>query len=665
MTDFKYRPEIDGLRAIAVLLVLLFHADFGFTGGFIGVDVFFAISGFLITSLILKEQQAGSFTLAGFWKRRIRRIFPVATLVVLATTFAGILLLLPDDLVELSESAIAQQIMLANVFFYQNTGYFAGPAEAKPLLHTWSLAVEEQFYLVYPILLVVGTRLPKRIFLILLVTLAAISLAMSEWGTRPHSAATFFLLAPRGWELLLGALVAFAPPTSGWRRWNAELLSVLGFAAILVPGWIYNSETPFPGFTALIPCLGTAVLIYSNLGSLTWIGTCLSRKPVVFIGLISYSLYLWHWPILALLKYWFEDHVTVGYRMGALAASGILAYLSWRFVETPFRRGFQQTSGGRIALTTAIGLVCVTGFAFWIRSTNGLPSRLPENLQTLADVSEPTRYTGSFQGSQLVLPVLGKGNESGTLDVMIWGDSHADFISDACQPIARRHGVSGVIAASPGMIPLLGTWRPSGVGGAGSESWNAMVLGYVRRNQIKNVILVGRWAVNIDGRTDGNMDSLIVDELSEFTVPSESRAAMLRGFQRTLKELNKDGIKVWVLKQVPLQDGFPHKRLLRWAFFGGGELPTGVSRDIHNQRQFNVDSIFKQPVFENVRILDPANYCFDGQGRSQISDGRRSYYWDNDHLTADGASTLLTPMLDPIFIEIARKKKSDQESSSE
>jgi len=202
------------------------------------------------------------------------------------------------------------------------------------------------------------------------------------------------------------------------------------------------------------------------------------------------------------------------------------------------------------------------------------------------------------------------------------------------------------------MLPLLEVRRPSGVGGTGAESWNNVVLQFILAQKVPNVILVGRWAANIDGRLDGNLETLIVDRQSKRISVDESKQALRRGFQRTLTALKNAGVKIWVMKQVPLQDGAPHKRLARWALFDGKNLPKGVSVEAHKQRQQNVTEILSDPILKFDMVLDPADFCFDGNGRSKITNGTQSYYWDNDHLSAYGGEDLLQPLFEPVFRRI-------------
>ncbi|HYK43019.1 MAG TPA: acyltransferase, partial [Thermoanaerobaculia bacterium] len=316
-SSLSYRPEIDGLRGVAVVLVVLFHAGFGCPGGYVGVDVFFVISGFLITSLIWKDLEGERFTFARFWERRARRIVPALVAVVAATLFAGWFLLLPADYERLGRSAASQAVFAANVHFWLTGGYFAPAAAEQPLLHTWSLALEEQFYWIVPValFLVFGARRfeRRRSSMILAAIGCGIvsSFTLSVWGVAHHPSAAFYLLPTRAWELLLGSLVAFLPMRSQPSQGRAvrELAAIGGVALILLAAFGYRATTPFPGAAALAPCLGAALWIRSNgretsaSPAPTLAGSVLSRPLPVFVGLASYSLYLWHWPFLAFARY--------------------------------------------------------------------------------------------------------------------------------------------------------------------------------------------------------------------------------------------------------------------------------------------------------------------------------------------------------------------------
>jgi len=392
MIDLKYRPEIDGLRAVAVILVLLFHADLGFSGGFIGVDVFFVISGFLITGLILKKQREGTFQLSEFWVRRIRRILPASVVMVVVTLVVGGFLLMPEDYTTLSKTAAYHQLMVSNVYLWKKSGYFEAPSELKPLMHTWSLAVEEQFYLFYPFLLVWLNRFRDRVKFSVLFGLCLLSFVGSEWMVRTEQSTAFFLLPFRAWEMLCGGLICFFPNPRFLPRLVANSLSLISLGGIFACGWYFSDTMRFPGISAAWPCLATAVFIYANSGHLTLTGRILSLKPVVFVGLISYSLYLVHWPILVYLRTEYGLDLPISVALSALALSVILAVLSWRFVERPFRTGTLIKSRNSLVKTAiAIPAMILMG-TLAIELSGGLPQRLPREAQSFLENESQDKY---------------------------------------------------------------------------------------------------------------------------------------------------------------------------------------------------------------------------------------------------------------------------------
>ena len=341
--ELDYRGDIDGLRAVAVLLVLLFHVDLGCPGGLVGVDVFFVISGYLITRIVRSKGQAGTFRLSEFWARRIRRLLPASILVVATTLLVGAVFLLPNDCEGLAKSAIAQQLLVSNVFFWQESGYFAKAAEYKPLLHTWSLAVEEQFYLVYPILLLLLNRFSARVIAGVLILLALSSLGTCQWLMQSQPSAAFYLLPTRAWELMLGGIVGLAPMPERLKPLHAELLSWTGLVAIFLAAGCFDASMPFPGVAALVPCIGACLVIFSNSARSTVAGRILAAKPLAFVGLISYSLYLWHWPVLVFTRFGLGGVQTFPAMVMVLLVSFALAYVTWRFVERTFRQPRQHS----------------------------------------------------------------------------------------------------------------------------------------------------------------------------------------------------------------------------------------------------------------------------------------------------------------------------------
>ncbi len=341
MPDRQYRPDIDGLRAVAVMAVLLFHAGLGCPGGYVGVDVFFVISGFLITRLILQEVQDGRFSLARFWERRIRRIFPILFVVIGVTLVLAWTYVWPYEFAAIANSALWMSVMASNFYFWGDTGYFGGPAEFKPLLHTWSLSVEEQFYLLYPLFLMIAVKwFSSKSLPMLLGIVFVASLSISIAGVFLAASATFYLLPTRAWELMAGGLLVVGA-NSRFRPRQNEVVAVVGLAMILVSIFLFDRNTRFPGAAALLPVGGTAAIIYANTNHATTIGRVLSCRPLVFTGLISYSLYLWHWPLLIFgqIRFWEVPNI----KLLVLVFCYVLSIITWRWVETPFRRAPGRT----------------------------------------------------------------------------------------------------------------------------------------------------------------------------------------------------------------------------------------------------------------------------------------------------------------------------------
>jgi peptidoglycan/LPS O-acetylase OafA/YrhL len=330
-----YRPEIDGLRAIAVLLVILFHAGFRVPGGYVGVDVFFVISGYLITRLLLHREADRRLSLTLFWTGRIRRIVPALAAVLAAAAIPALLLLTPYELEEFAKSLGASALMGGNIFFWRNGGYFG--RDETHLLHLWTIGIEEQFYLFYPIFLLTIFKWRASLLTPLLCLVLAVSLGAAEFLNDSKPQATFLLLPTRGWELLVGALAArFEMAFSGSASHSLPGAAPAGLALVLGSAFFYDVNTPFPGLWTLAPTLGTALLLLYARTSLA--GRLLSWAPLVGIGLISYGAYLWHQPLLSFSRVALQREASVAEALVLVLLSLTLGYLSWRFVEMPLRR---------------------------------------------------------------------------------------------------------------------------------------------------------------------------------------------------------------------------------------------------------------------------------------------------------------------------------------
>ncbi len=631
----KNRPDIDGLRAVAVLPVLFFHADIGCTGGFVGVDIFFVISGYLISSLILRDLDAGKFSIVNFWERRVRRILPALAVVVISCLVAGWFLLFPKDYQALGQSALAQALLSSNIYFWRQSGYFEQSADVKPLLHTWSLAVEEQFYLFFPFLLIAINRFFRKSLVQVILIIGAASFILSVYGTYKHPSATFYLLPARAWELLIGAFLAARPAKFSPVRWLAELLSWGGLCCILYAVFFYNSQTRFPGAAALLPCMGAALIIWANAQALTTLGQLLATRPIVFVGLISYSLYLWHWPILVFVKYRVLEEITLSQRLQLLALSVVLAALSWKFVETPFRQRRVFNSRMRIftlaGVTTAI--VISTGFA--IDKLQGLPSRVPPAVVRYAAATFDTKFhanitlNNALQGNFVE---LGVGDKNQPIRLLVWGDSHAMMMMPLLDVLCREYSVRGVGAAHTSTAPLVGyVSHGTYSSNENSTSINNAIVDFIIKQHIPDVIIVAAWNAYDDGTNQGT-------------------DTICRDLKITIDAFKGTGTKIWVMRSVPAQKWNVPKALATTVCYGGNieELGPTLSEILKSYDSRRQDAILNGLHGSAVTILDPTMFFVDQKGRCRLTEGGEALYCDNNHLTVQGAM-MLRPLFEPIF----------------
>lgn len=448
----KYRPEIDGLRAVAVLPVILFHAGSPlFSGGYVGVDVFFVISGFLITSIILDDLENNRFSIVDFYERRARRILPALIVIIAACIPFGWLWMGSEDFAGLAKSAAATALFSSNILFWSESGYFDASAELKPLLHTWSLAVEEQFYIFFPLLLLALVRFRKKVSATPLVLMLLTSLALCEWAAYALPKANYFLLPTRGWELLIGSVAAVY--TRGRARAAegkiAEILSAAGLALLLSSIFLYNSSTPFPSLYALLPTIGTSLIIlFAQQGTLT--NKLLASRPLVQIGLISYSAYLWHQPLLAFARHRAIGEVSPVVLSVIVVAIFPLSYITWRFIENPFRNR-AAFSRNFIFSASIASLLLVTALSSIAILNNGFPGREFSGITLGALDSHLRANHGLSKSCDIDFTVSNACVAGKNPSVVLWGDSYAMHLapaleSSATQKSFRQHTVN---ACSP------------------------------------------------------------------------------------------------------------------------------------------------------------------------------------------------------------------------
>jgi len=512
-----YRREIDGLRALAVLPVLLFHAGFElFGGGFVGVDVFFVISGYLITSIILAEKQAGRFSLIGFYERRARRILPALFFVVLACVPFAWFWMLPMDLKEFSQSMMAVPLFASNILFWMQSDYFDTAAELKPLLHTWSLAVEEQYYVLFPLFLLLTWQLRKRWLIGMLAVAAIVSLLLAQWGSLHKPSATFYLLPTRGWELLVGVFIAFHqfrnPHPANAANSIAQPASLIGLLLIAFSIFAFDKNTPFPSLYALVPTLGTALIIlFAHPQTLA--GKILGSKLPVAIGLLSYSAYLWHQPLLAFARLRSDGPPNNGLLLALIAGSLILAQFSLKYVEQPFRdrqRVGRRSVFGMGALVSALILV----LGFWGVSTNGFDQRLsPEQRELLSyaryDIDKIYRHHGCYVSSTKrdwkFSPDCTKTTKASD-GIFLWGDSHAAALSNGLRTLMPDTD-QYTAGACPPLIGINIASAPY------CKEINRFVLGEIARTKPKSIVLHANWSSYFKDSRSTNADLSITQTL--------------------------------------------------------------------------------------------------------------------------------------------------------
>lgn len=654
MSTLAYRRDIDGLRAVAVIAVVLFHFGVpGFTGGFVGVDVFFVISGYLITSIIWNQRQAGRFSFVEFWARRARRILPALFAMIIAVLAVGWFLLAPKDYEELGRSVRYQVTFVSNILFMRQDGYFDVASDLKPLLHTWSLAVEEQFYILFPLLL---TLLSSRLkhWRLALFGVLLLSFGLSVWAVHHYPEKAFFLLPMRAWELLAGAMLAVAPRHS-WRLkpMAAQGLSLLGMALILLAVFGYDKSTPFPGAAALLPVLGVVALILANAHRETLVGQFLSSRVMVGLGLISYSWYLWHWPVFVFSSYASVEEPGVLDIAGLILLTLVLGYLSWKFVETPFRER-RLLAGRRQVLQAGFCGILVLGVAGQaLRWTDGLPSRLseqalqyskghewrPELMACLTDDRSPDDKLFCHYGVEN-LPA----------QAMVWGDSHATALIPVLEDGAQAHGVSVILASSAGCIPVEGLEHD-----AACTRFNRRVEQGLSAQRISDVVLVARWSLYLYGDAKGDLDHALRKPDGKYdTAVAEQRLA--DGLRAQLAHLREGGHRVWLVKEAPLQAFSPPYRLTRLAMLGHSVDDVGLAIGEHDKRQAFISRLFAQLAQDPmVRVVDPAPRLCDDNGLCRAELDGYSLYKDDNHLSEVGAR-FVAPILEPLFVSLQAGK---------
>lgn len=655
----RYRREIDGLRAIAVLPVILFHAGFdNFSGGFVGVDIFFVISGYLITALILGELEEGKFSLANFFERRARRILPALFFVILVCIPFAWLWLLPSDMKDFSQSLVAVSVFASNIFFWRETGYFETSADLKPLLHTWSLAVEEQYYVLFPVFLLLFWRLGKRWILGALALAFIASIAAAQWMAYARPAAAFYLLPTRGWELLLGAFAAFYLSRTNrdeFAKPCREIGGWLGVALILYAVFAFGKATPFPGFYALVPTLGALLIILFS-SQQTIVGRLIGKDLFVGIGLISYSAYLWHQPVLSFARNISINDLDESTILTLVATIFALSYFSWRYIETPFRSGnfFSRKHVFFLSLIF-IGFFVTAGLIGHF--SNGFDHRLDiDTKRALSAVNDknPRNSECHFgEGREIPKPsnycVLGSRNIVG----MLLGDSHADALAHQLSLSLGEAGFGLLSVTYSGCPPIENLYRRDQGPGHQCHEINSQSFAYALNNpSIKYMVLVARWSIYIEGSPFDNAEGGVeygdpvlldlVDGNADRRISSQfnRRKIVKDRYVNSINKLIRAGKKVIIVYPVPEVGWDVPRTLAKMRFHESGADTITTSYRVFLGRNWEVTRLFDS-LGDDSRIFSvrPERYFCNilGSGRCVTELDGKLLYRDDDHLSNAGA----------------------------
>lgn len=699
LTHPKYRADIDGLRAIAILSVVGFHAfPLWVKGGFIGVDIFFVISGYLISTIIFDGLERNNFSFVEFYSRRIKRIFPALLLVLIACFAFGWFPLLADEYKQLGKHIAGGAGFVSNYLFWNESGYFDNAAEKKPLLHLWSLGIEEQFYIIWPLLLWFSWKQRLNLLTITIVV-GVISFAANLQKVSSDVVEAFYSPQTRFWELLIGSLLAYitlykksnfskfthrldmgfdawlgfivyaqAPEGDGNTRRNMQ--SLLGAVLIAIGVLVITKETRFPGWWALLPTLG-AVLIISA-GKQAWLNRAvLSTRVLVWFGLISFPLYLWHWPLLSFARIMESETPSLEIRIAAVLIAIVLAWLTYWLIEKPIRFG-KHSKEKTITLLVLMVAVGYVGYNSYKR--DGLPFRaFPKQIQAYTKsiavtdrVKECSDISHAYEKSADWFCKLGE--QTSQPSIFAYGDSHALSLIPAIEKFGIENKINILLASSSGCPPILGIQSMRGV--AWTDRYNCQKLNdrifeYVKSNRnIKSILLIARWTYYTGGTTKPfEINPLSTDGATDFSVDVKlekkiisSRVSFDYGIQLTIEKYRNIGVRIIFFEDNPLQLYDPKDALRKSWRTDASINRLSVTTKEHKNNQSWISSRFKNISSEMATIVNFDKLLCKSDICPLVDEGK-FLYSDDDHLSVDGAmlvypnlmEALSTPLHDTSF----------------
>ena len=672
-----YRPEIDGLRALAVLSVILFHAGIQvFKGGFVGVDIFFVISGYLITTIILRDIKNNKFSLSYFYQRRVRRILPALIVVIALSLPCAAFFLPPSDLKDFSKSIISSLTFWSNFQFSAENGYFDLPGEYKPLLHTWSLSIEEQFYIFYPLFLLLIFKIKKNSLSLVLGIIFLFSLFFAQWSGNllsiyPYieknllfysqsSLSEFMMPFGRIWELALGAMCALM---LNERRQNFkynrkknlifDVFSFIGFILIIFSFFYLSSNFPYPSVYTLIPTFGTAILILFCKKN-TIVNKILSNKFLVFLGLISYSAYLFHYPIFSFINYANVTIKSFDYIYIILLIL-FLSFLNWKFVEKPFRKSGASVKKLLIFISTAYLLLISISIFFY--TSNGLDQRnkfiVSESVSSSFIHDEMGKkcldinYIHEKKNNEKICKI---GNlKNNKIDFIVFGDSHIVNYYKLLNDLAKKNNKLGLFLGYSGCPPILNVYPVrSDQRERNCYELNKLVLDITNKKEVKNLILISKWAYYTDGNNFGKNINFLNLEPTQVYDKQLSKRAFKKGLADTLKVYEKNKKNIFLIEQAPMQVESAKKIYFRSLDedikkYNDNLISYSLDLSNHNVLQNYVKKIFTEydTKYNSLNLINIDDiFCNKNLKKCLIGNQKNSFYIDDNHLSVDGVELI-------------------------
>jgi len=668
-----YKPHIDGLRALAVLPVIFFHSNFPFfEGGFVGVDIFFVISGYLITKIILREIQEKRFTITNFYQRRARRILPALYFIILFTIPVSIFVMSKDQLLFYSEQILSVLFFISNFFFWENTGYFNPNSDLQPLLHTWSLAVEEQFYIFFPIIFLVLIKFFKNKIIFFIILISIVSMIISQFGGNfkivnlslkypflnlpfdffwQAGSGNFYLPFGRIWELMLGTLIAILFDKINTKKVNTNnYLSLIGFVMIIISIIFYSESMLYPSFLTLLPCLGTGlIIVYTDKNTVMF--RILTLKPIIFLGLISYSLYLWHQPLLALNRIYYGVHLSFYHTMTLLIVALILSIFTWKYIEKPFRNRKIVNNKNFIKIIFSLfGIIAVISVLIYNEKINSGKYEIPKKLEQSMLMA---KHNGclDIEGAHLNNKndwycVIGNKNKK--ISFAILGDSHASAIRPGFDLAAGELNKKGIMTGFSGCPGLLGIQSIRD----DTHKRNCKQLAqkfyeFVKEKKIKKVFLISRWTYYTDGEYNGRQFAHITSKDNIFQSKKNSRNSFNIGLKNTIENYKNINVELYFFHQVPMQL-FSAKFAYQNSF---DKINNSVDQDKLNNISVDFEKNMKLQSFVRKKVniyknkessfntID-LNEFFCEDKKCLIGNKNFSFYADDDHLSIEGAKAV-------------------------